>query len=525
MLFLVADGMGGHGAGDIASAAAVESIPQVYYGLGDDYSEIEERLELAVQIAHQRILEDARQSVETKNMGTTIVAVVVKYEEARSAGQCCVAWAGDSRVYRLRQGQLEQLTQDHSRIWPLIEAGQLTWDQLRLHPERSKITNALTAQRRDLSISLRYFDLAPGDQLLLCSDGLSGEVRPEEIRQILLKHPPAEAVDRLIEKANTPKVVQAEGQVVALEGGDDNITAIVIELPGGQPRRVEPVTLVRPAPPRPSKVKPYLIGALALLGLIGVGAFFLVMTMGVTVGNSTANSRTGDEVAAQAGSAAAPASTQDKDAAPVRILVAEAERLPTLTEGPTPRSEGTAQVTSAGLTPTTTRGPLSSPTVPPTATPPPTATATPSATPTPEAPGTRELSVPVLVEPVSYSLNLQQHNVDSEIKFSWIWPGELSDDLSFEIRVWLPGSRPEGVHDARLLKQDPTFQALDGDKYSVTLTLRGARGLKGTSSDYFWSVGVVRIEPGYEWLNLEADPRNISLIVPKDSTGSNRGGN
>lgn len=527
MLFMVADGMGGHGAGDIASAVAVDAIPQVYYGLGNDYSEIEERLELAIQIAHQRILEDARQSIETKNMGTTVVAAVVKYDEERAEGQLCIAWAGDSRVYRLRQGQLEQLSQDHSRVWPLIEAGQLTWDQLRLHPERSRITNALTAQRQELPISIRYFDLRPGDQLLLCSDGLSGEVRPEEITQILLKNSPAEAADRLIEKANAPKVVRAEGQSVALEGGDDNITVIVIELPGGQPRRAEDATRVRQAaaPTRStSKIKPLLIGGLALLGLVGAGIFFLLMTLGLSVGSRTASSPTGGEAVAQEEAAAAPAPAQEDEGAPIKVLVAEADRVPTSTDAALPPLEVTAELASAALAPTTTRGPLSSPTAPPTATSLP--TATPSATPVPASPAeSEELSPPILLEPVSYSLNPQQLNAASAIKFVWKWPGELTDDLSFEIRLWQLGSKPEGIHNALLLKQETTFQALEGDRYSVTLTLSGAKGLKGTSSDYFWSVGLVRTDPSYEWLDLESDPRNISLIVPKDRAGSNSSSN
>ncbi len=455
------------------------------------------------------------------------MAAVVKYDEERAEGQLCIAWAGDSRVYRLRQGQLEQLSQDHSRVWPLIEAGQLTWDQLRLHPERSRITNALTAQRQELPISIRYFDLRPGDQLLLCSDGLSGEVRPEEITQILLKNSPAEAADRLIEKANAPKVVRAEGQSVALEGGDDNITVIVIELPGGQPRRAEDATRVRQAaaPTRStSKIKPLLIGGLALLGLVGAGIFFLLMTLGLSVGSRTASSPTGGEAVAQEEAAAAPAPAQEDEGAPIKVLVAEADRVPTSTDAALPPLEVTAELASAALAPTTTRGPLSSPTAPPTATSLP--TATPSATPVPASPAeSEELSPPILLEPVSYSLNPQQLNAASAIKFVWKWPGELTDDLSFEIRLWQLGSKPEGIHNALLLKQETTFQALEGDRYSVTLTLSGAKGLKGTSSDYFWSVGLVRTDPSYEWLDLESDPRNISLIVPKDRAGSNSSSN
>jgi protein phosphatase len=135
----------------------------------------------------------------------------------------------------LRQGHLRQLTRDHSRVWPLIESRQITWDELRFHPDRSKVTNALTARRSGVVPEVQEFGLEPGDQLLLCSDGLTGEVRPEEVEQILRDYPADQAAELLIKGANASTTVIKDGQSVVLPGGNDNITLIIVNIPGDQP--------------------------------------------------------------------------------------------------------------------------------------------------------------------------------------------------------------------------------------------------------------------------------------------------
>ncbi|RME70983.1 MAG: hypothetical protein D6784_15825, partial [Chloroflexi bacterium] len=100
------------------------------------------------------------------------------------------------------------------------------------------------------------------------------------------------------------------------------------------------------------------------------------------------------------------------------------------------------------------------------------------------------------------------------IRFKWRWEGQLADDLSFEVRVWRQGDTPVGAHDARLLKTNPDFRRLADSVYAVDLVLAGAQGVFLSGSDYVWSVGVVRIEPEYDWLGVESAPRPIGLLVP-----------
>ena len=299
MLFIVADGMGGHGAGDVASGLAVEMISDTYYSLSDDHPDIGERLTMAIKEGHQRIVSEATESPDQRDMGTTVVAVVVKYDNIYEQGEVWIAWAGDSRVYLRRHGQLRQLSRDHSRVWPLIESGQVTWDELRFHPDRSKVTNALTARRPDVIPEIQNFSLEPGDQLLLCSDGLTGEVRPPEVEQILNDHPAGQAAQLLIEKANAATTVYKDGQPMMLPGGNDNITLIIVNIPGNEPipdptiqstpdtaplgtARVDTTavdtasTKVSVKPPLPTGMKRMMHGFYILLLIIGAVLAFLV---------------------------------------------------------------------------------------------------------------------------------------------------------------------------------------------------------------------------------------------------------
>lgn len=516
MLFIVADGMGGHGAGDVASGLAVAEISKQYYALGAEYADITERLQIAIQAAHQKICQRAVQSPDTQNMGTTVAAAVIKYDEISQQGQVWVAWAGDSRIYLLRHSRLEQLTRDHSRLWPLIEAGQITWDEVRFHPDRSKVTNALTAQRREVVPEFQHAQLMPGDQLLLCSDGLTGEVRPEEIAKILSTYPPKQAVQLLIEGANTAKEVTKDGQTVLLEGGNDNITAILVTIPGQEAQTAvltSPPTLVwKPAAPRSPRLGLVVGGILMVLLLLGAGLFLVFSNRAISV------------LATQSNTVAPPPAEPTSAEQGSVIIAVEADPdqstvAPTLQPAATSSDEQAVSVETR--LPTVTRGPATSPTAPSTATSIP--ALLPAATSIPLITSTSiitqlssgNLPVPILLQPEPDETGRIQYDTNQEIKFVWQWSGELSDDLSFEIRVWLQNAEPVGAHDARLLRQNPTFERLEDNKYAVILVLRGARGIPQTSSDYLWSVGVVRIQPKYEWLGIESKPHQLSLVVPE----------
>jgi serine/threonine protein phosphatase PrpC len=538
MLFMVADGMGGHGAGDIASGLAVAHISAQYYGRGAEITDIAERLELAILSAHQAINERAAQAEETQNMGTTVVAVVVKFDESSYRGEAWVAWVGDSRVYLSRGGRLQQVSRDHSRVWPFVEAGLLTWDQVHFHPDRSKITNALTPGSPHAEPEIKRIELEPGDKLLLCSDGLSGEVRPEELEQILAAFPPAEAAVRLIEKANAPKDLYADGQTHHVEGGNDNITVIIVQMPVDQtqtqplsiggagpttvmtPTSAQTVTAVmQPAPPvRKGKKMVWLGGAMVIAGLLlllalaGGGGYLLFL-----------RDRQPAEVPAAVATAVPaplPAANTPTPPNPVIIAVEAGATLPlTPTEIAAPQTE-IAPAPAETRPPTVTRGPTSLPTDPPTATLPPSPTPIPTATPlitatvalTPEA---IAWPTPVLLAPAADETGRNPFDVSQEIPFVWQWPGELPADYSFEIQVWQQGAEPTGAHDAGLLRQDSSFQHFADDSYTVALALAGAEGVTETGADYFWTVGLVRTRPAYEWLGVAAPPRRFSLVVPE----------
>jgi protein phosphatase len=513
MLFIVADGMGGHGAGDLASSLAVAEISNHYYSLGEAYNDIGQRLQAAIQEAHQKICWRAAQSPETQDMGATVAAVVVKYDDISRQGEAWIAWAGDSRVYLQRHGRLQQLTRDHSRVWPLIEAGQLTWDELRFHPDRSRVTNALTARRADVVAEALYSELKPGDQLLICSDGLSGEVRPEEMAQLLKAYPPAQAVQRLIEKANAPKEFNRNGQTIRLEGGNDNITSILITIPGNETQTAvmtSPPTPVAPAvtPPSP-RIGLAIISVLVLLLLVGAGLFFVFSGWG--------NLAVVTQVPAAA--SPSPVETTADESNPVVIAV-ETEATPTLQPEPASPEAPLAAVETRQAT--VTRGPTASPTSPATATSIPATLPAATATLPITAPLITlltNLPEPILLQPEADETGKTQYDTRRELTFVWQWPGQLTDDLSFEIRVWLRNAQPVGAHDAALLRQNPTFKHADST-YSVALVLKGASGIPYTSSDYLWSVGVVRIQPAYEWLGIESETRPMSLVVPEAGSGS-----
>jgi protein phosphatase len=203
-LWLVADGMGGHACGEIASALAREAIVrEVRNGAS---------LARAVRIADEEIIRTSRRRNDTLPMGTAVVAARVQGERFE------VAWVGDSRAYLWCDGKLAQLSQDHSYMQELIGRGVLTAEQARTHPHRNVVTQALgVTDPANLNVETMTGELKPGMQLLLCSDGLTEEVDDNGIADVLARTDCSaqECVDTLI--------------AAALDGGgSDNITAIVV---------------------------------------------------------------------------------------------------------------------------------------------------------------------------------------------------------------------------------------------------------------------------------------------------------
>ena len=203
-LWLVADGMGGHACGEVASALAREAIVrEVRNGTA---------LPQAIRIADEEIIRASRHRNDSLPMGTTVVATRVQGNRFE------VAWVGDSRAYLWRDGKLAQLSQDHSYVQDLIAQGSLTPEQARSHPHRNVVTQALgVTDPAHLNVATMAGELLPGMQLLLCSDGLTEDVDDRDIAEAIGHQDCSaqECVDILV--------------AAALDGGgSDNITAVLV---------------------------------------------------------------------------------------------------------------------------------------------------------------------------------------------------------------------------------------------------------------------------------------------------------
>lgn len=207
-LFAVADGMGGAQAGEVASRLAVEVLEQ---GLPDSAGSIEERLRERVREANERINEVGQSDEQRAGMGTTLTVAHVGEDELT------VAHVGDSRLYRLRDGTLERLTDDHTLVDELVRQGKLTPEEADEHPQRSIITRALGPER-GVEADSRTWPARAGDIYLICSDGLTSMVGEGRVGELLAGAPSLPAASRaLIDAANDA-------------GGRDNITVVLFRL-------------------------------------------------------------------------------------------------------------------------------------------------------------------------------------------------------------------------------------------------------------------------------------------------------
>lgn len=207
-LFVVADGMGGHAAGEVASEIAVNTIAAHAPDHADGAA-----LSAAVERANHEIIQAAREGRGKEGMGTTVTAAILEGE------RLVIAQVGDSRAYLLHQGKLQQLTRDHSLVADMIEAGKLTEEEARVHPNRSMITRALGSDP-NTQADLYEINVEAGDRLLLCSDGLSGMVLDAEIEETLSRiRDPQRCANSLVSDA-------------IANGGHDNVTVIVVDVKG-----------------------------------------------------------------------------------------------------------------------------------------------------------------------------------------------------------------------------------------------------------------------------------------------------
>ena len=218
----VADGMGGHAVGDLASRLVVDALSQLSppASMKRFIADARTRLQTANRLLRE---EAARRQVQ--RIGSTVVVLLA------CDRFCGYLWAGDSRIYLYRQGQLRQLTRDHSQIEQLKSLGQLTEQEARHHPAQHMITRAVGATDR-LDLDEDAIEVADGDVFLLCSDGLSNEVSDQEIHAALAADDCRRASSELVD-------------IALARGGRDNITAVVVQ---AEDPHASDKTLLNPAP-------------------------------------------------------------------------------------------------------------------------------------------------------------------------------------------------------------------------------------------------------------------------------------
>jgi PPM family protein phosphatase len=227
-LFVVADGMGGHGSGDLASRIAIEDMRAIV-ALRPLFAEA---VLTALEHANRHIIERD----EASRMGTTATGLAAL--ETAGGDHLMVFNIGDSRVYRLSGGRLEQLTVDHSEVQELVLAGVITKEQARTHPRRNVVTRALGS---DAGLMPDHWLLPAisGDRYLICSDGLFSELPDEVIQSLLAAGAPQQAADALVSAANNA-------------GGRDNVTVVVVDIEadddGADERTLPREVLSRPTP-------------------------------------------------------------------------------------------------------------------------------------------------------------------------------------------------------------------------------------------------------------------------------------
>lgn len=209
-MFVVADGMGGHRGGEIASNLAVKTIISSYYA--HENGDPVKSLEAAFAKANKAILERSQTDASLLGMGTTCTAMVVRN------GKAYFAHVGDSRAYVMRDGTLEQLTEDHSLVGEMVRSGIISDEDAQHHPKRNVITRSMGSHEElPIDFPSSPYDISAGDIFLLCSDGLTSLVTDEEVGGILGKKPPEDAVNALVDLAND-------------KGGKDNVTVQIVKV-------------------------------------------------------------------------------------------------------------------------------------------------------------------------------------------------------------------------------------------------------------------------------------------------------
>jgi len=311
VLAIVSDGIGGHRAGEVAAEIAVETISQVV--ASSDGQRPNQTLDEAIGLASERIFQQAEKQLDQKGMGATCACCWVIGDRLYTAN------VGDSRIYLLRNGDIRQITTDHTWIQEALDHGALTPDQARGHPNAHVIRRYLGSRQPVVadhrlrlnphetdsqSLANQGVQLLPGDLLFLCSDGLTDLVQPDEIIGVLKTHTQQQAIRVLINLANQ-------------RGGHDNITIVSLQVPEALPE-VKPV----PASSRSRLLQPACLGTgiLVVLGIAGVIGLFVLFKLPnpIIVSSPSPSSTRTVEAATQL---PAPISSQSVQFTPTEFLL------------------------------------------------------------------------------------------------------------------------------------------------------------------------------------------------------------
>jgi serine/threonine protein phosphatase PrpC len=475
-LYLVADGMGGHQAGEVASQNAVGAVIREYYA--DPNSDVGTSLVRAFRLANQQIHEQAQADQTKVGMGTTLVAAVIL------GPKVYIANVGDSRAYLIGQKGITQITEDHSWVEEQVRAGLLTADQARRHPQRNLVTRAL-GTKPAVEVDLFEGQMGPGDRLLLCSDGLTNHVEPVELEAVTRENSPQQAAEILISRANE-------------RGGSDNITVLIV---GGQKLTVPPPAAVKAGPKVP--LLPVAAGLVVLLALVAAAILLLSGALRPEAGRTA--------TATDEATATGPAATEAETPSP--------EQTATLDIGASAPPSVATLAPSAGLvvpTAETSSAGGSTPAGLATATLVPTVVITMTATPGSPQPTATVASAPVAVPATqtprpSYPRPVLQapdsgSSVHGRVTFRWSYARSLGSSEGFEVLIWPEGQAHLGAAELTTARE----QAIDLD---VLFEGRGWR-----AGEYLWSV-VVRQRGTSRALSSEAVPWRVNYAGRDQPSG------
>ena len=223
-LLAVADGMGGHQAGEVASQMIVDDLADLH--LESALEQAQAQTERALLNTNQKIVEYRARELRGQTVGSTVVTMLAKKDRA-----VCI-WAGDSRLYRIRDNSIEQLTEDHSHVAELVRDGLITPEEARNHPSSNMITRAVGVAD-ELALSVKSLTVCPGDTYLLCSDGLYGEVDEAEILQTVLSadvyRSSVQLLNRCLQRRAKDNITFILGHAAASSNGDPEYDETLID--------------------------------------------------------------------------------------------------------------------------------------------------------------------------------------------------------------------------------------------------------------------------------------------------------